>query len=382
MRSLHNCWMALLVAALFAGAAYAQDRSEAQSDTILFRSWRDGEYSLYLRKIDVATPDVKITDDASSDLVGTWSPDGRRRALLLYLREDDAGIPDVKITDDASSDLVCGWSPDGRRIAFLRVTGFGAPNSICMIHVMDADGSNASAVTRGARFCWSPDGTRLAFHHSGEIRVINADGTGLTRLVDDPDLRLVRGSAPAWCPDGSTIAFVADDNEKKTDLYLVNADGTNLRRLTDLGGVFGPRWSPDGATVAFTKHAHGVTGIYVISPDAGPAECIANLKPMKLDWSPDGTRITFSASDGLYTVRPDGTDLVKLLDKREIYMVDWSPDGKRIAFDVAQEGLLHVESIYIINADGTDLMKLTHSNLDGCPHWAPRIGDVDDGRDG
>jgi len=344
--------MAALIATWFAAAAYTQDSSEAQFDTILFRSWRDGEYSLYLREVDAATPDVKISDDASSDLGAVWSSDGRRIAFVRA----------TYFTGDLIGDVV----PTPPALA-----------SICIIHVMDADGSNLRAVTRGGRLCWSPDGTRLAFNHNRRIQAINADGTGLTRVVDDPDVRPHVGNAPAWCPDGSTIAFAAEDKEKETDLYLVNADGTNLRRLTNLGCVSCPTWSPDGATIALIKWLHGVTGIYVIDPDAGPAECIANLKPIWLDWSPDGTKIAFSASDGLYTVRPDGTDLVKLLDKREICTVDWSPDGKRIAFDVAKEGLFDVESIYIINADGTDLIKLTHSNLDASPQWAPRVPEAD-----
>ncbi len=349
MHNLRNCWMVVLVATWLAAAAYTQDSSEAQSDTILFRSWRDGEYSLYLREVDAATADVKISDDAASDLAGVWSPDGRRIAFLR-------GYP-------FTGQVTPGNPPTPP-----------PPFSICIIHVMDADGSNLTEVTPGGLLCWSPDGTKIAFTYYGRLQTVNVDGTDLSTVVEDPDPR----HAPAWSPDGTRIAFAARDNEKKSDLYLVNADGTNLRRLTNLDCVLHPTWSPDGATIALIKRRPGVTGIYVIDPDAGPAECIAELKPNAgLDWSSDGTKIAFSASDGLYTVRPDGTDLVKLLDKREIWTVDWSPDSKRIAFDVAKEGLLDVESIYIINADGTDLIKLTHSNLDGDPQWAPRVPQAD-----
>ena len=57
---------------------------------------------------------------------------------------------------------------------------------------------------------WSPDGKRIAFYSerdgNAEIYVMNADGTGVTRLT-----RHERGRRlPAWSPDGRTISFDSD----------------------------------------------------------------------------------------------------------------------------------------------------------------------------
>jgi Tol biopolymer transport system component len=47
---------------------------------------------------------------------------------------------------------------------------------------------------------WSPDGTRIAFESERdgnlEIYVMNADGSGVTRLTNDP----ASDSTPAWSP--------------------------------------------------------------------------------------------------------------------------------------------------------------------------------------
>jgi dipeptidyl aminopeptidase/acylaminoacyl peptidase len=58
----------------------------------------------------------------------------------------------------------------------------------------------------GGSRSWT-DGSRLAFTSildgNVELWVVNADGSGLQRLTDDP----AEDSAPAWSPDGTHLAF-------------------------------------------------------------------------------------------------------------------------------------------------------------------------------
>jgi TolB protein len=114
------------------------------------------------------------------------------------------------------------WSPDGRRIAFMGWRGRRPDQDVgtavalnAEIVVMGADGGSQVWLTnddvRDSDPVWSPDGTRIAFARGGtdvidtpaqagssgsEIYVMNADGTGVTRLTHNQ----VADVSPAWQP--------------------------------------------------------------------------------------------------------------------------------------------------------------------------------------
>jgi WD40 repeat protein len=78
-------------------------------------------------------------------------------------------------------------------------------------------------------------------------------------------------------------------------------------------------------------------------------------------WSPDGNRLAFLSSTGLWTMRPDGTDATQLREatttsSRPPFSVSWSPDGSRLAFfDVSLAASGEASEQYIlmvVDADG------------------------------
>jgi TolB protein len=85
-----------------------------------------------------------------------------------------------------------------------------------------------------------------------------------------------------------------------------------------------------------------------------------------------------SGSWQLYTMNPDGTNLVQITNLSatvfETWVPDFSPDGRRITFcygTLDSSGNL-VTEIYLINVDGTGLTQLTHDGLFDCfPRWSP-----------
>ncbi len=87
----------------------------------------------------------------------------------------------------------------------------------------------------------------------GEIYVINGDGTGLTPLASEAGYSL---DGPVWSPDGTRIAYchsgLRNPEGKLYTVWVMNADGSGQRKLTtgDARG-YDPAWSPDGTRIAF-----------------------------------------------------------------------------------------------------------------------------------
>jgi dipeptidyl aminopeptidase/acylaminoacyl peptidase len=92
------------------------------------------------------------------------------------------------------------------------------------------------------------NGGLVTFSRSGEIYVINADGSGQWRLTRNR----AKDIAPVGSPDGRRIAF-ASDRGGNFELYVMNADGSAQRRLTRRPANAFPAWSPDGRKIAFVQ---------------------------------------------------------------------------------------------------------------------------------
>jgi dipeptidyl aminopeptidase/acylaminoacyl peptidase len=101
---------------------------------------------------------------------------------------------------------------------------------------------------------FSPDGTKIAVSYRQddhwEVHVINADGSGRTRLTETSYLTWVEqelngetphsynNAAPTWSPDGSQIAFLTD-RTGPWEIWVMNADGSDQRPLFPAGTLDG-----------------------------------------------------------------------------------------------------------------------------------------------
>jgi TolB protein len=204
----------------------------------------------------------------SSNRTGPWDD--------LYVMDADGGNVRQLTDTPEVSEHDAAWSPDGRHIAYsgqprspMAADGTRQDRQPAQIWIIDADGSNARALTSGSSRnmspAWSPDGSTIVFvsdRHAdidmnligtdeGDlgIYVMERDGSNIRRLTEDA----ATGVSPAWSPDGQWIAFAfAAGRDDKAQIYVINPDGSNQRRLTNDPPASGrPTWSPDGREIAF-----------------------------------------------------------------------------------------------------------------------------------
>ena len=163
------------------------------------------------------------------------------------------------------------WSPDGTRISYVRLAEADEQDwRKSWVWTVRPDGSGAKRLVLGNNARWSPDGKRLVFsaptaRSDGDLFVINADGTGLHRLLATPQLEWPTD----WSPSGRKILFTRQlFTGGFTDVYVMNADGTMVRRLTharydDVGGT----WSPDAKRIVFTSQRFRLSHLFVMRAD-------------------------------------------------------------------------------------------------------------------
>jgi dipeptidyl aminopeptidase/acylaminoacyl peptidase len=148
--------------------------------------------------------------------------------------------------------------------------------------------------------------------------------TAQTRRFTADDLpRIVRVSDPQISPDGKTIAFVVARANLKEDRWdseidFVDVANKTVRAMThDRMGVGSPRWSPSGDRLAFVaQDANKKAQIFLLPVDGGDAAQLTHAKSSVSGfvWRPDGAALAFAAADE----EPEKKDEAKFEDAFEV----------------------------------------------------------------
>lgn len=225
------------------------------------------------------------------------------------------------------------------------------------------------------------DNGLIAFDSAGDIWVAEPDGSEPRRFTNGTD----HDSSPVWSPDGSRLAFWSQaDRSAPSRLVVVNADGSQPTTIaTHEGGQVPWRmdWSPDGTRVAYSACEDGTLGdcwyerIFVAAADGPGVEMVGDpeLGAARPDWSPDGRWIAFQGSPqdgspGAYVMAADGSDVRRLEqvphgDAYNAFVVQWSPDGGSVA-TAGGDPLV----VVIVEVDDGSATTLTDGFI---PWWSP-----------
>ncbi|MEV6703038.1 DPP IV N-terminal domain-containing protein, partial [Streptomyces sp. NPDC051453] len=260
-----------------------------------------------------------------------------------------SGSPALVSLDPVSGDVIRTFalnaedgvlSPKGSTVAYIQRDDTCIPQTEgCMyarnLVVADGDGSGQHVLVRGiapetneAPYVghpdWSPDSKRIVYDSPRGMEWIKSDGTGQEVLT-------TTGGAGTFSPDGQSIAFV------RTTTYET-ADG--LENGRDV-------WVMDIAT----RQVHQISTTH-------------NARSTPVDWSPDGQRIVYATENGLNAVNV-ATGAVTELQSSWVTPLSsiqgpvFSPDGTRITFSAMDDGD-YSHSTYVVDAaDGKNLQVLT-----------------------
>ena len=209
---------------------------------------------------------------------------------------------------------------------------------------------------------WHPSGASIGFFRvvDGVVKIweVHSDGTGMRPMLPGFPAEQIQ---PQWSPDGRRLYFIS-----KGDVYLKGSRGW-------LGWMRCPApvrltWGPLQFVTSFEDPANPLaayavgytlqaalmklsrkTNVWESFLGGLPAECI--------EFSPDGKWIVYVSwpDGGLWKCKRDGSGRVLLEDELFTNGPRWSPDGSRIAFSAKGRGTaasLYPFRIYTISASG------------------------------
>ena len=309
------------------------------------------------------TPTIDQSLEWKSVFTPNISPDGKRVVYEVQKAnwEDNAFERSLWIADTATGDshaltsakkssTNAAWSPDGKWIAFLsdrpgQITG--TPEGKKQLYVISADGGEAQQFTKAENdvnaFEWAPDSKRIAFS------------------MTDPETKALKDRKEKY---GEYSVVHAD--YQMVHLWTIEVPGgappAEPKRLTE-GEKFSVEefsWSPDGTRIAFSAQkdpdliSSETADLYVVTVSDGTVKKIVSTPgPDKNPkWSPDGQKIAFETSAGskyyYYTnvkiaavAAEGGTPqiLTEAFDE-DPGLIGWGPDG--IYFSAEQKTYAHL----------------------------------------
>jgi eukaryotic-like serine/threonine-protein kinase len=253
---------------------------------------------LWRVRADGSAPPERV-ELAGAGVVGPFTATGDRLAFRRLRYQVDihrlqlgAAAP-VAVFESAFSESSPQYSPDGRRIAF----GMDRVDEGRQVWLADADGSNATRLTRG------PEGDH---------------------------------GSPRWSPDGRTIAFDVKAKNGRFDIWTVEVDGSRLRHVTfDPGDENMPSFSRDGRFLYYSSNRTGRHEIWRIPVAGGTEEQLTR----------EGGFLPFESLDGrlLYYKRANGDAalLARPTSGGEERTIVPCVDGW--AYAVTRDGAFHVD---------------------------------------
>lgn len=168
---------------------------------------------------------------------------------------------------------------------------------------------------------------------------------------------------------GDMIAFTGEISSQTTDIYLFDVERRLRFNITHSAGVVeeGPVWSPDGEALAFFQHGESEAGASLRSPCVyrwnTPLACYeVGFTVDDIAWQPDGSHLAVAvgtdSSTTLTLIDLNDGNLVPLSLPLNPRAPGWSPDGTRLAFSAYPEPNRGFHAIFIAQVEAAQVVEV------------------------
>lgn len=319
-----------------------------------------------------------------------WSPDGKRIAYIkpggshgdsLYIADAEGQHERELVKQEGARHLHWArWSHDGRHVYFNYgfANGNTEPTEIFRVAVDGGAPEAVIATSRRAVFPLpGPEGRTLFYGgnpDSAELNLRRRD------LVTGGDERLTFGVGeygyPAMSGDGRRLVATASDLRQTLQRVTVQFDTPPvLMALTEgYTGDLDPVWSPDGTRLVFSSSRTGQRNIWWANPEMTRPVALTSGSGID-EWpvfSPNGSQVAFvsdrNGQRGIWTVAADGGTPRFVAAVRALTTPSWSPDGTRLVYSAPGGELPQME---IIEVSSGRIRKLPTEAAANSPQWSP-----------
>ena len=367
----------------------------------------------------VGAPQISMDGASVLYTVSVWEKEEEERMSFVshVWRVSAEGGDARQLTFGEKGESAPRWSPDGTWMSFLAaraVKDDKEPKQ--QVWLMPAAGGEATRLTDAkegvADYSWSPDSQRIAFVSKDPLSdeeenkkdrrddpLLYEEDHRLHRLwVIDVSSRVAEiqtGTAdftvkgrPSWAPDGRQIVFTGAPTlwlrDSRDDVYVSMVGGESRKISDNPGADRSPSWSPDGTRIAFLSNPNDSeplpdgtpiqplvnARLMIYYPDTGTIEDVSaefDRIPSNPRWTPDSTRILFTAGDSVYrevfAYEIAAKRYEKLTNNAYVGLGSWSTDGSRVAYTL--ESATMPAEVYVSALDFGASKKLSdvHSEM-------------------